>query len=228
MGDRMFRLEITQNSVFEVIEFTESELKKRLPAIWDILSRDYPDRLDRAIDILLHGTEKEQPKTLENRPCPAVLEQGVCFAGNSDPSCKICKDNYDKKGTEKEQPSPEDIRRTRGTIVPDGTENEQPFPMDPVLWLKMHGKESDEFGTMIDSHLPPPQPERKSGNSRLVYDKATRTIKQEPPKPTRKEWEEWVDKFPWFYEDDEAEGCANHWTKEVRKWFLTMPGVPKK
>ena len=36
-------------------------------------------------------------------------------------------------------------------------------------------------------------------------------------------WEAWVKEFPLFYEDDEAEGCANQWTRDVRDWFRRMP-----
>ena len=62
--DRMFRLEITQNSAFEVIEFTESELDNRLIAIYKLVRWGLPDRegmfLENAKNILLHGTEKEE------------------------------------------------------------------------------------------------------------------------------------------------------------------------
>ena len=29
--------------------------------------------------------------------CPAILKDGVCFAGNSDPSCEECKTKYEEQ-----------------------------------------------------------------------------------------------------------------------------------
>jgi hypothetical protein len=116
--------------------------------------------------------------------------------------------------------------------------------MDPVLWLKMHGKESDEFGTMIDSHLPPPkeQPSQTEGFMTAIKGDAERMRGQpsEPvlckhnlelrhcplcesaPKTTRKEWEEWVERMP-----SHSMSTRMEWEEKMKDWFLTMPIVPK-
>ena len=47
-------------------------------------------------------------------------------------------------------------------------------------------------------------------------------IPKELPKPTRKDWEEWIDKMPNLQMRTIAD-----WQMDIKRWFLTMPIVPK-
>jgi len=42
------------------------------------------------------GAMYEGIKNIKKVRCPALLEKGMCFAGNLDPSCEECKKQYEE------------------------------------------------------------------------------------------------------------------------------------
>jgi len=136
-----------------------------------------------------------------------------------------------------EQPNPEDIRRTRGTIVPDGTEKEQPDERK-TLWLNhgcpigaLYGDDGEMQCNNMTEHRP-------IDFLREPIEQIKQILKgTEPPKPTRKEWEEFfrmafaegeswgVTYHGWFTPDEEHQEKAAQ--KAMHRCFEAMPGVPK-
>ncbi len=99
---------------------------------------------------------------------------------------------------------------------------------EPALQILLHGEALEDYSTKAK------EPERKEGHSRLVYDKATRSIKKESGEPTclsisedlptEKEpptdkWEEWFNKQPIV--SNYASLAA--WAGDTQQWFREMP-----
>jgi len=147
---------------------TESELIRRLNLIDRLrfANTSEPWDWDIGIDILLHGTEKEQSQ---------------CPSGN--PSMVY---------TEKEQPQ-----------------------VAKYCHIDAQSSRICERGTKscIVQHIPD-----HLGAGRGIDEPEV----IEPPKPTHKEWEEWVENMP-----SHSMSTRMEWEEKMKDWFLTMPGVPK-
>lgn len=185
------------------IGITESELMKRMNKALHTARVDVTEHItneDEVIEVLLH-VEKEQPSPI----------YGTLGDGQGVKYCEQCLEYHNTGPCEKEQ---EVAHITKCTCERCSGIAVESLYEEPTR---------KEWKQMMPSHY--------------LYDTwqewvaaFSRWFREEPPKPTRQDWEEWAEKkpHPFAYRttpDKQIDFAAWHYA--TMYWFLTMPGVPK-